>query len=65
MEEIRNLTKEAANLAKKTLAQQYPALEDKTFRCNLSKTDKIKIFQQLNMLAELYLQQLENQIIYG
>lgn len=59
---MRNLTREAALLAEKELVLQYPQLANRDFRQRLNPIQKFQVFNELNMLAELFLQNLEGEI---
>lgn len=62
---MRNLTKEAIELAKKEVIAQDANLADAEYRKRLSVADKQHIFMVLNQLASLFEQDLINQITYG
>lgn len=55
---IRNLTREAMELAKRDILSTYPELHDKKTRQNLDSFEKMIIVHTMIATAEMYEQQL-------
>lgn len=59
---MRNLTKEAIELAEKQLIVFYPQVTDKAYRQQLPEHIKAQLFMELEMYGEIFESQLISQL---